>query len=54
MRVRISPKLILGLVIFAAGVLDSNYVNVLWLNIITIAVVAMLAVVLDFGFKRDV
>lgn len=53
-RVRISPKLILGLVAIAAGTLVSYYVNVLWLNIITLAIVVVLAVVLNFEFLSSI
>ena len=44
-RIRIGLKLILGLAIIAAGTLASYYVDVLGLNITTLAVVAMLAMV---------
>lgn len=50
MRVQISSKRILSLVIIAAGTMASYYVNVLWLNIITLAAIAVLAVVLNFEF----
>lgn len=43
-RNRIGLKLILGLAIIAAGTLASYYANVLWLNNVTLAVVAVLAV----------
>lgn len=47
-RIRIGLKLILGLVIIAAGTLASYYVDVLWLNNITlVAAVTALAVGLD-------
>ena len=40
-RIRIDLKLILGLAIIAAGTLASYYVNVLWLNIVTLVAVAV-------------
>ena len=50
----IDLKLILGLAIIAAGTLVGYYVNALWLNNITLAVVVALAAVLNFELLNSI
>ena len=45
-RIRIGLKLILGLAIIAAGTLASYYINVLWLNTVTLVAVAVARVMI--------
>ena len=45
-RIRIGLKPILGLAIIAAGTLASYYINVLWLNTVTLVAVAVARVMI--------
>lgn len=45
-RIRIDLKLILGLAIIAAGTLAGYYINVLWLNTVTLVAVAVARVMI--------
>lgn len=45
-RIRISSKLILGLLVVAASTRVDYYINTLWLNIIALAAMAVLGIVI--------
>ncbi len=53
-RIRLSKKLILGLLVAATGILTSYYLNILWLNIITLTLTAIFAIALNFKFLSSI
>jgi O-antigen/teichoic acid export membrane protein len=53
-KIKLNKGMILGMALFASVVCASYYLNILWLNVITLAFAVIVAIVLNFGFLSSI